>query len=85
MLTLENVVPSSQRTTMQRGFKIIEARLERHAVHCPQDAHLGRQLFEWALAAIKDPQGEGSHFFLSERMRAALNDALDVPGTRCRS
>ena len=46
MLTFEKVVPSSQRTTMQRGFKIIEARLERHAVHCPQDAHLGRQLFE---------------------------------------
>src|SRR5215470_16543918 len=66
LLTSANLVPSRQRTTTRRRT----ARLERHAFLRPEDAHLGRQLVEQALAAIKDPQGEGSRTFLSERMRA---------------
>jgi hypothetical protein len=70
MLTFENVVPSGQRTTTQRGFKKSRRVLSDTPSTVQEDAHLGRQLVEQALAAIKDPQGEGSHSFLSERMRA---------------
>ena len=76
LFAFENVIPPGQRTTTQRGFKV---RLERQAVLRPKDAHLGRQLVEPALAAIKDPQGEGSRTFLAVPWPSTLACSIAPP------